>query len=643
MSGISKAFFQFAPGQFVDFRGKKYEITHMISVDSVLARDEAGISKRLRVESITAWCEPKTVAEEVSVAPRDVTEFSEAEWAQAQKRLQAIKPLLENPMRTRAAVEEQAQRFGVNAATLYSWMSIYQQAGSVSALVPAKRGRKQGSRTLGEIQELIIRSTIEDLYLTPQRQLPHVIVDEVDKRCRLAKVAAPHANTVRRRIQELDPAHVLRKRGRPDLARNLYDPILGEFPGADFPLAVVQIDHTEADIILVDEVHRKPIGRPWISVALDIYSRMVHGFYPTFEKPSAYSTGMCLARAICPKGDYLASLGVGGEWPIWGVMNTLHSDNGADFRGTVLERACGEYGINLDFRPGGQPHYGGHIERIMLTLATEIRKIPGTTFSNIAERKGYDSEKHSSMTLREFEQYMVDFIVNVYHQRVHSSLHMSPLRQFRVGIMGSAEAPGRGVIPIPADPLRVRLDFMPFFHRTIQQYGVQIDHIHYYDPILDQYINATQPDNPESKQEFMFRRDPSDVSKIYFLDPVSNCYVPIPYRNLGRPAVSAWEAKDALAKLKAEGRRDIDENLLFQAIDRLRARVEVSVSATKSARKKDTRNPARRQAETPAPAPKKHGAAPRPLPTASATPTEHPPAQIAQDEDIEILPFDEYS
>lgn len=76
----------------------------------------------------------------------------------------------------------------------------------------------------------------------------------------------------------------------------------------------------------------------------------------------------------------------------------------------------------------------------------------------------------------------------------------------------------------------------------------------------------------------MFRRDPSDVSKIYFLDPVSNCYVPIPYRNLGRPAVSAWEAKDALAKLKAEGRRDIDENLLFQAIDRLRVQVEVSVS-----------------------------------------------------------------
>lgn len=77
----------------------------MISVDNVLARDEAGISKRLRVESITAWREPQNVVEEVPAAPRDVTEFSEAEWAQAQKRLQAIKPLLENPMRTRAAVE----------------------------------------------------------------------------------------------------------------------------------------------------------------------------------------------------------------------------------------------------------------------------------------------------------------------------------------------------------------------------------------------------------------------------------------------------------------------------------------------------------------------------------------------------------
>jgi putative transposase len=35
----------------------------------------------------------------------------------------------------------------------------------------------------------------------------------------------------------------------------------GRFRGADFPLAIVQIDHTPMDVILVDDVDSQPIGR----------------------------------------------------------------------------------------------------------------------------------------------------------------------------------------------------------------------------------------------------------------------------------------------------------------------------------------------------------------------------------------------
>ncbi|WP_281241897.1 hypothetical protein [Celeribacter baekdonensis] len=36
------------------------------------------------------------------------------------------------------------------------------------------------------------------------------------------------------------------------------------------PLEVVQIDHTLADIILVDQVERKPLARPWVTLAIDV-------------------------------------------------------------------------------------------------------------------------------------------------------------------------------------------------------------------------------------------------------------------------------------------------------------------------------------------------------------------------------------
>ena len=45
------------------------------------------------------------------------------------------------------------------------------------------------------------------------------------------------------------------------------------------PLEIVQIDHTKADIFVVDEKSRKPIGRPWLTLAMDVFSRMVTGFY----------------------------------------------------------------------------------------------------------------------------------------------------------------------------------------------------------------------------------------------------------------------------------------------------------------------------------------------------------------------------
>ena len=54
----------------------------------------------------------------------------------------------------------------------------------------------------------------------------------------------------------------------------------GSVPGknqADFPRHVVLIDHTPADKILVDSFERKPVGRPWVTLAIDIATRMVTG------------------------------------------------------------------------------------------------------------------------------------------------------------------------------------------------------------------------------------------------------------------------------------------------------------------------------------------------------------------------------
>ena len=67
-------------------------------------------------------------------------------------------------------------------------------------------------------------------------------------------------------------------------------------------LEVVQIDHTEADLFLVDETTRVAMGvRPWLTLAIDVFTRMVVGFHLSMDKPSRVSIGLCMLNAVYDK------------------------------------------------------------------------------------------------------------------------------------------------------------------------------------------------------------------------------------------------------------------------------------------------------------------------------------------------------
>ena len=351
----------------------------------------------------------------------------------------------------------------------------------------------------------------------------------------------------------------------------------------------MEVDHTKLDIILVDECQRRPVGRPWITLAIDVFSRMVLGFYVSFDPPGAASTGLCLAHAVLPKEAWLAKKGVEGEWPCWGLPKTLHLDNAREFRGTMLERACKQYGIDIEWRPVARPHFGGHIERLLGTLAKEVHTLPGTTFSNTRQRGEYDSEGAAVFTLSEFEHWLATYVVQVYHVRQHNSLKMAPLAKFKEGILGTALRPGVGLPARILDEDRLKLDFMPFEKRTVQDYGVVIDTVHYWHDVLRRWINAADPLKPKAKREFLFRRDPRDISSIWFFDPEVQTYYPIPYRDTSHPAISVWELREAKRRLEDEGARAVDERVIFVAYERMREIEDLAKDRTKAARRSKQR------------------------------------------------------
>ena len=519
----------------------------------------------------------------------DISDIADEDWKIAEQRFAVIKPLLNSISPGRHEVEKRAKEAGINVATLYRWLKKYKAIGVISALIPKKRGWKEGGSRVSASTEEVIKSVIKDFYLTSQRQTVAKTVAEVERCCQLRGIVAPNPSSIRDRLAKITEKESLRGRGFSEKAKNKFMPTPGSFPNADYPLAVIQIDHTPVDIILVDDVYRKPIGRPWITLAIDVYSRMVMGYYLSFDPPSETSVAMCVAHSMLPKDEWLLLHKVDANWPVCGVPRTIHVDNGADFRSNNFQQSCLMYGINLEFRPVKQPRYGGHIERVLGTLLTEIHQLPGTTFSSVNKREGYDSEKNAVFTKSEFEEWLVTLICKVYHQRLHSGIGMSPSRKWEIGIFGNAETPGIGLPPRPSDRLTILLDFLPSFRRTIQTFGVTIDRISYYAEALRHWINTTDPDNPRKKRKFIFRRDPRDISTLWFFDPALKQYYKVPFADLSLPPISIWEYQQVRAILKKEGIKSVNESQILRALTELRTKVDDAKEKTKKARRQAQR------------------------------------------------------
>lgn len=529
----------------------------------------------------------------------DLEEIADKDWRVAVERYEALKPLLDRDSYGSSDVTERAKEVGASPSTLYRWLQRYSATQVLTALLPKQRGWQQGKSRITAPAEAVIQEVIKDFYLKPQRPRDQKAVNEVKRRCDLLKIKAPSPETIRLRLQRIPEKERLRGRGFGEKAKNKFLPAAGRFPNADYPLAVIQIDHTPADIILVDDIYRKPIGRPWITLAIDVYSRMVVGYYLSFDSPSETSVAMCVAHAVLPKDEWLLLHKVDAQWPVWGIPRTIHVDNGADFRSNNFQKSCLMYGINLEFRPVKQPRYGGHIERMLGTLLREIHDLPGTTFSSIKSREGYDSEKHAAMTKSEFEEWLVGLICRVYHQRMHSSLGMTPLRKWEIGVFGSGEVEGVGLPQRPANRQALLLDFLPSFQRTVQAFGVTIDGMTYYAEALRPWINAADSAT-EKKLDFIFRRDPRDISVIWFFDPILKQYFQIPFADQSLPSMSIWEYRLVREKLKREGRDSVNEHELTRALTDLRTQVDQSMERTKKARRQAQRRKEHEKKTSPA-------------------------------------------
>ena len=84
-------------------------------------------------------------------------------------------------------------------------------------------------------------------------------------------------------------------------AKQIWEPRPGRLK-VDRPLELIQIDHTPVDVLVLTDDRQTILGRPWLTVAIDVATRCVLGIYLSMDAPSAVSVSLCIEHRIGADG-----------------------------------------------------------------------------------------------------------------------------------------------------------------------------------------------------------------------------------------------------------------------------------------------------------------------------------------------------
>ena len=430
---------------------------------------------------------------------------SDAQWDRAVAISQVLGPLVGTKTR-RADIDRAAAELGISTSSAYAHLKSLKADLRPTALLGGRPGRPQGSASLDLRIEEIVAEVLKRSYCSDQKPSETAVLRDIRGKCMAEGLLPPGRKLAHSRIVARDLYQRLRSREGENVAERA-----APRPGgmvATRPNQIWLIDHTLADVILLDRRYRQPLGRPTLTLIIDAYTRMCVGCYASLGAPSIVQTAMALLRAFMPKEALLEAAGVAWDWPSHGFPEIVHSDNGSDFRSLAIRRGLNTYDVESHYRPVRKPRFGALIERFIGTIMGELHLVPGTTFSNVQQRGEYDSDRKAVMTLDAFEHWVLLQIAR-YHRSPHAGLDgFTPLSRWTEATEAGFRP--RAVQPGLAEDLL--LAFLPSAARKVSRTGIQFKKLRYWAVWFGPLIRKGQG-------SIQLRYDPRDMSWIWVLAP----------------------------------------------------------------------------------------------------------------------------
>ena len=336
----------------------------------------------------------------------------------------AIQPVID------AVAAETGDPSPPSASTAASWVHTWLANGcEEAALMPKPKATRRHFAENAELTR-IIETSIKKVYLNDQRNTIAAVcadvaiaVAEYNRNKPDVPLKVPCDETVRRHVHRVDLYQRDRARYGKRYAQRVHRAAgIGFF--ASEPLELTMADGQMMDVIVVEESEGdgppRPIGRPYLTVILDVFSRCILGAHLSLAPFCGATLLKTLADAAVPNGDRPR-----------GVPGKMIVDNGSDYQSSGFIQACTRLGIELEYSPPRMPNRKSPVERFFRTLNEQlVHKLPGTTFSNPADCGDYRSQDKARLTLAQLRSHVDTWINDHYQVTEHEALTLTPDAQW---------------------------------------------------------------------------------------------------------------------------------------------------------------------------------------------------------------------
>ena len=491
-------------GEALSWDGKGWTVLNAgVSVMTLLAEDKSMVEipldnfKQCVLENRIMILSRCREAEQATQIQQQLLHAGEAQLAVATRRFHIVSQSLSGESRA-----------PVSSRTLRRWVAAYriaqmEQGTGYLGLIPRPNCGNPASKLTGKAR-LLMMECIEKDYETQKQKTRYAVWSAFKLRCDKLNIAAPSFRTFTQAVHQRAGAEQIQKR-QGSRAAYQHQPFYWELEQrtprhGDRPFEISHIDHTQADVWVVCSQTGRLLGRPWISLLTDAFSRRILALHLTFDPPS-YRSCMMIVRECVRRHARLPQI--------------LVLDGGKEFDSNYFEALLARFEITKKSRPPANARFGSTCERIFGTTNDQfLHNLQGNTQVARSSRlitKSVDPRNHALWPLKELHQRLSEYAYEVYDTIDHPALGQSPREAFTAAMLQTGSRSHLG-ISYDRDFL---ISTLPTTRKgtakVSPERGVKINHVYYWS---EHFRNPTW----ETKRVAV-RYDPFDAGIAYaFVD-----------------------------------------------------------------------------------------------------------------------------